>query len=130
MSAWDGIDRRKFPRANYPCLLIIRRDNAAPEAMLTHTENIGIGGVGIISKRELKLFDKVELELDLLDMQPHIKCDGKIVWSVRRKDTEEVKPSYFDIGIEFVNINDKDRKRIEFIVNRLADLELRRPKNF
>lgn len=130
MSAWDGIDRRKFPRANYPCLLIIRRDNATPEAMLTHTENIGIGGVGIITKRELKLFDKVELELDLLDMQPHIKCDGKIVWSVRRKDTEEVKPSYFDIGIEFVNINDKDRKRIEFIVNRLADLESRRPKNF
>ena len=123
MTNWEGMDRRKFPRANYPCLVIIRRDHVAPEAILTHTENIGVGGVAVIVRRELQLFDTVELELDLLDMQSHIKCVGKIVWSVRRKESSEIKPLFFDVGVEFSGLNDKDRKRVEFIVNRLISLE-------
>jgi Tfp pilus assembly protein PilZ len=125
---WEGVDRRKFPRANYPCLLIIRRDHISPEAILTHTENIAIGGVGVIVKREIKLFAPVELELDLLDMQPHIKCSGKVVWAVRRRDSAEVKPSFYDLGIEFINLSEKERKRIEFIVNRLISLESQKPE--
>lgn len=128
MTTWDGMDRRKFPRANYPCLLIIRRDHIAPEALLTHTENIGVGGVSVIIKRELSLFAPVELELDLLDMQPHIKCEGKIVWVVRRKESSQVKPLFFDVGIEFSNLNEKDRQRIEFIVDRLIKLESQKPE--
>jgi Tfp pilus assembly protein PilZ len=128
MTNWEGMNRRKFPRANYPCLLIIRRDHISPEAMLTHTENIGVGGVGVIVKRELKIFSPVELEIDLLDMQTHIKCEGKIVWVVRRRDTEEVKPSFFDVGIEFMDLPEKDRKRIEFIVSRLINLESQKPE--
>ena len=128
MTSWEGMDRRQFPRANYPCLLIIRRDHVAPEAMLTHTENIGVGGVGVIVKRELKLFSPVELEIDLLDMQPHIKCEGKIVWAVRRRESEEIKPSFYDLGIEFINLAEKDHKRIEFIVNRLIHLESQKPE--
>jgi len=128
MTTWEGMDRRKFPRANYPCLLIVRRDHIAPEALLTHTENIGVGGVGIIIKRELNLFAPVELELDLLDMQQHIKCEGKIVWVVRRKESAQVKPLFFDVGIEFSNLSEKDRKRIEFIVNRLIKLESQKPE--
>lgn len=123
MTNWEGMNRRKFPRANYPCLVIIRRDHVAPEAILTHTENIGVGGVGVIVRRELKLFDSIELELDLLDMQPHIKCEGKIVWVVRRRESAETKPLFFDVGIEFSSLSDKDRKRVEFIVNRLISLE-------
>jgi Tfp pilus assembly protein PilZ len=128
MTNWEGMNRRQFPRANYPCLLIIRRDHIAPEAMLTHTENIGIGGVGVIVKRELKIFSPVELEIDLLDMQSHIKCDGKIVWVVRRRDTEEVKPSFCDVGVEFINLSEKDKKRIEFIVSRIISLESSKPE--
>ncbi|MDP3142904.1 MAG: PilZ domain-containing protein [Candidatus Omnitrophota bacterium] len=128
MTTWEGMDRRKFPRANYPCLLIVRRDHIAPEALLTHTENIGVGGVGIIIKRELNLFAPVELELDLLDMQQHIKCEGKIVWVVRRKENAQVKPLFFDVGIEFSNLSEKDHKRIEFIVNRLIKLESQKPE--
>jgi len=128
MTAWEGMDRRKFPRANYPCLVIIRKDHMTPEALLTHTENIGVGGVGVIIRRDLKLFENIELELDLLDMQSHIKCNGKIVWVVRRKEEEKIKPLFYDIGIEFVNLPEKDRKRIEFIVNRLIALESQKPE--
>ena len=121
--SWQGMDRRKFPRANYPCLVIIRRNHMHPEAILTHTENIGIGGVCVILKKDLGLFTPVEVELDLMDTQLHIKSEGKIVWVVRRKETDEKKPSFFDTGIEFVNIKDKDQERINLIVERLIRLE-------
>lgn len=124
MNYWDGINRRKFPRANYPCLLIVRKDHSStPEAMLTHTDNIGVGGVCIILKKDLRMFTPVELELDLLDTQKHIKCSGKIVWVVKRRDDEATKPSFYDTGIEFTDLNKEDEKRIEAIVQRLMRLE-------
>ncbi len=122
MTSWDGLNRRKFPRANYPCLIIIRHNHAGPEAMLTHTENIGIGGVCIVLKKSIKLFTTVELEIDLLDTSSHIKCDGKIVWSVQRRHNEEKKPSFYDTGVEFVNISIKEQQRITEVVNRLINL--------
>jgi len=121
--SWDGINKRKFPRANYPCLLIVRKDHDNPEAMLTHTENISVGGVCVILKKDLKMFTPIELEVDLLDTQRHIKCDGKIVWVVKRRDDAATKPSFYDTGIEFVNLPADDEKRIEAIVQRLTKLE-------
>ncbi len=124
MSGWDGLNRRKFPRANYPCLIIIRHNHAGPEAMLTHTENIGIGGVCVVLKRGIKLFTPVELEIDLLDTTIHIKCEGKVVWSVQRRNSDEKKPSFFDTGVEFINVTMKDQQRISEVVNRLMKLNL------
>ena len=125
MTGWDGLNRRKFPRASYPCLIILRHTHAEPEAMLTHTENVGIGGVCIILKRSLKLFTPVELEIDLLDTSMHIKCEGKVVWSVQRRS--EAKPSFYDTGVEFMNISIKDQQRISEIVNHLMKMDLKTP---
>ena len=123
MSGWDGLNRRKFPRANYPCLIIIRHNHSVPEAMLTHTENIGIGGVCVILKRSLKLFTPVELELDLLDLGNHIKCKGRVVWNIQRKGEERKKPLFYDLGIEFQDIDKKEQQRLLEIVTRLAKNE-------
>ena len=128
MTGWDGLNRRKFPRANYPCLIILRHNHAGPEAMLTHTENIGIGGVCIILKRGIKLFTPVELEIDLLDTSTHIKCEGKIVWSVQRRNVEDKKPSFYDTGVEFINVGMKDQQRISEVVNRLMKIDLESPQ--
>lgn len=120
---WEGVNRRKFPRASYPCLVIIRKDHKEPVALLTHTENVGLGGICVILKKSLDLFMPVELEIDLMDTHPHIKCEGKIVWAIRRKETEEQKPSFFDTGIEFVRMKEDDRNRISIVVDRLMKLE-------
>lgn len=120
MGAWDGINRRKFPRVNYPCLVTIRHQQDEKDVFLTHTDNIGIGGVCVTLKKALKLFSPVEVELDLLDLGNHIKCQGKVVWSIRRKDSDEHKPMFYDIGVEFSDISNDDRTRLEDIVQRLA----------
>jgi c-di-GMP-binding flagellar brake protein YcgR len=120
MSAWDGLNRRQFPRVNYPCLVTIRHDDKTQDAILTHTENIGSGGVCVILKKGLKMFAPVEIELDLLDLGHPIKCKGKVVWSVRRAGAEPKKPMFYDTGLEFVNMDDKEQVRIITIIERLA----------
>mgnify|MGYP001561351125 CR=1 FL=1 len=117
---WDGLNRRKFPRVSYPCQVVIRNDKDEKDAILTHTENIGVGGVGVIFRKGLSLFSPVDVELDLLDLEEHVKCRGKVVWSVRRKSTEQNKPLFYDIGIEFVDAGEKDIARIEAAVQRLV----------
>ena len=120
MTNWDGLNRRKFPRVTYPCLIIIRHTHGEPEVILTHTENIGVGGVCTVVKKNIHLFSPVELEIDLLDAGNHIKCSGKVVWSVRRKLTEINKPLFYDLGVEFLGIPKEEHKRLEEIVQRLV----------
>ncbi len=120
MSRWDGLNRRRFPRVNYPCKVIFRNEQDQKDFILAHTENIGVGGVCAILKKGLAMFTPVEVELDLLDFEEHVKCQGKVVWAVRRKSGEENKPMFYDIGIEFVDISDLDRERVEATVQRLV----------
>ena len=120
MTNWDGLNRRRFPRVNYPCLVVIRHNNEEKDVILTHTENVGIGGVCVILKKNVKLFCPVELEVDLLDLGNHIKCQGKVVWNVQRKNDHPEKPFFYDIGIEFVNIDKDEQQRLEEVVSRLV----------
>ncbi|MFT7538779.1 MAG: Tfp pilus assembly protein PilZ [Lysobacterales bacterium] len=120
MSRWDGLNRRKFPRVNYPCLVVLRDTDQEAGILLTHTENIGIGGVCVILKQNVKMFSLVDLELDLLDLGDHIKCEGKVVWNVQRKMDESKKPLYYDVGIEFEVVDEKNKERLDTIVKRLV----------
>jgi len=122
MTSWDGLDRRRFPRVVYPSLIVVGSgDKDDKDVILTHTENVGVGGMCVILKKNVKVFSSVEIELDLLDLSNHIKCHGKIVWNVQRKDSEKKKPLSYDVGIEFQDLNKKEQARLEAIVNRLAE---------
>jgi len=105
---WQGIDHRRFPRADFPCKITIFK-KGEQEKFSTHTENIGQGGVCVALKEGLDRFSMVDVVLYLENGQPPIKCEGRIVWSVKRKDI-------FDTGIEFMNIRKQDSERIERIV--------------
>lgn len=121
MSKWDGLNRRRFPRVVYPCLVVIENNEAGgKDIILTHTENIGIGGVCLILKQNIKMFTVVDLELDLLDLGNHIKCQGKVVWNVLREPDAKNKPMFYDIGLEFVDVKDEEQHRLERIIQRLA----------
>ena len=119
--AWEGLDRRKFPRVMYPCLVKVISSAGTHDAILTHTENIGLGGLCITLKNEIKMFSAVDLEVDLLDLSEHIKPKGKVVWSVRRKSIEKVKPLFYDTGVEFTEISQRDHNRLRGNLQRLID---------
>jgi len=61
----------------------------------------------------------VNIELDLLDLENHICCNGKVVWSIKREDDDKNKPQFFNAGIEFRDIIEEDESRLRIIVERL-----------
>ena len=101
-------------------MVIASDEGGAKDVILTHTENVGIGGICLILRQDIKMFTIVELELDLLDLGNHIKCQGKIVWNVQRKTEANNKPMFYDIGIEFADVTDEERHRLEKIIQRLV----------
>ena len=120
--SWEGMDRRKFPRVMYPCMLKVISCDGNQEVLLAHTENIGLGGLCVTLKNEIKLFTPVDMEIDLLDMDEHIKAKGKVVWNVRRKSIEKIKPLFHDTGIEFTEMHKRDkdclRKTLQLLIDK------------
>lgn len=114
---WNGINRRKFPRAIYPCVITVKRKDS-PDILSTHTENIGIGGICVLLPKDLGIFSPVEVQLDLLDGTPIVECDGTVVWIVSSKKEDKNHPS-FDTGIEFTNLKRKDESKIASIVEKV-----------
>ena len=110
---WGSKNRRRFPRINYPCLVVLVSQEQNKETILSHTENIGTGGACVILKRSIKPFCPVEIELDLLDFGNHVKCSGRVVWCVKRPNPSSKKEAMYDVGIEFVDIKDKEKKRLK-----------------
>jgi hypothetical protein len=105
---WEGIDQRKFPRAEYPCKVIIM-GSGAKEAFSTHTQNIGTGGICVVLAKELPRFFPVRIVLYLKDKKGPLECNGRIIWSIKTAID-------FDTGIEFMEINSAGQMRIEKII--------------
>ena len=117
--SWDGQNRRQFPRVIYPCLIKLNIPTKLDINILTHTENIGLGGISVAVKHEIKLFSDVGVEIDLLDTADHIKAVGKIVWVVRRRPTENIKPLFYDLGVEFVNLQSKHKEHLKTVLEKV-----------
>ncbi len=113
---WEGLDRRNFPRIVYPCMVKLKTDDGHEESLLAHTENIGVGGICVIIKREIKMFSKVDLQLDLVDTGDLLIASGRVVWSIRRKAMEAHKPMFYDIGIEFIELNAENQERLRNVI--------------
>lgn len=114
---WQGMNKRTFPRINVACDLTI--DAPEVSVLKTKTENLGAGGLCVILDRELDKFSTVHLQILLTHDTFPVKGDGKVVWLVKSRrlglDSSTVQ---YDVGIEFINISDADRERINrFIQN-------------
>lgn len=119
---WDGINRRRFPRVHYKCVIRLQKKESS-KTIATNTENIGAGGICVILDEDLGLFQGVNLEIDLESGLPsNIKCSGTIVWVVKKREIKDKGITKYDTGIEFVDIDEKSAQRVAEIVEaHLAD---------
>jgi len=115
---WDGINRRRFPRIHYKCLIHIKKEKAT-KTISTHTENVGAGGICVVLDEDLGLFQGVNLELALENGVPsNITCSGTIVWVIKKHPVKEKGGMQYDTGIEFVDINDEGQNRVSKIIEK------------
>lgn len=115
---WQGIDRRRFPRADFPCKVIVHKKQGV-EKYSTHTENISSGGLCADIEKDLGLFSCVDIEL-MLDSSNVIKNPAKIVWIVKKSSAGKA-PYHYDTGFEFVDLSQENHKKIDKAVRKLSE---------
>ena len=111
--ARNDVEKRNFIRANFPCKIIIY--TPSEHIIISHTENIGAGGVRVIIEESLDISSFVGLEVFLSGAQ--IICKGRIVWVVERSGSQKKEANIWDTGIEFHEIAERDRKVIKSFVD-------------
>ena len=122
---WNGINRRKFPRAEYKCLITIKKRLTA-KTISTHTENIGAGGICVMITEDLGLFQGVDLELFLDEKLPPMKCGGTVVWVVKKSEPRQKGSYIYDTGVEFIDIRPEDREKITEVVEDILKAQRRK----
>ena len=114
---WGGINRRRFPRVRYKTTIYLQK-KGTQKKIDAYTENISSGGMCITSEEEIGLFQGVNLELELGKGDANrIKCSGTAVWVVKKHGTKRGEPIQYDIGLEFVDLDQKNIERLEKIVS-------------
>ncbi|MEE8360063.1 MAG: PilZ domain-containing protein [Candidatus Omnitrophota bacterium] len=120
---WNGINRRKFPRINYKCIITIKSVGEIPKIITTHTENVGMGGICVMLRDYLDLFKMVELEVLFENGSGPLRCNGSVVWVVKKSDPTSKDEITYDTGIEFVDLNQANKTRIGNIVEKILSTE-------
>ncbi|MCP4653367.1 MAG: PilZ domain-containing protein [Candidatus Omnitrophica bacterium] len=115
---WKGKERRRFVRADSLCKITI--SSPQQHTIDCHTENIGAGGVRLLLDEKLEILSLVDLDVSLDDVI--VKCKGRVVWRVERKVYNE-KDFLFDTGVEFYEIDDESREKINSFVNNIITKE-------
>ena len=111
-------NRRKFPRANYPCQLTIWLTNGSNETILANTSNIGLGGLCVHLNRAL--FDvgtKVDIQINFSGTTTPFKCHGTVVRSMRESD------KYYNTGIEFEPLSELKYSFLDGKISEIIGLE-------
>lgn len=115
------MERRKFPRASFPCKIIVE---APLRLMTSYTQNIGEGGVRVILEEKLEVYEPVSLEL-FFSRENSVKCKGRIVWVVEKFNPIENTAVTFDTGVEFTNIGEGELRYIQKIVRAILSKQER-----
>lgn len=111
---WDGFNKRKFPRINLRCELILKNQSAG-QTLRAQTENLGAGGLCVILEKSLERFSTVSIRLELDPALPWIECLGKVMWAVSSREISTKKES-FDTGVEFTGLQPAQQDLIRSFV--------------
>jgi len=112
-------ERRKFARLDIRALVkwekITSEGNSTND--LDTIRNVSRGGICITVSRKLQKGDTLSIQIKLPN-QENLLTKGIVVW-VKEADTSDIdKKPEFDIGVEFLDMNDKDREELNhFLFN-------------
>jgi len=114
-------ERRRFPRLGFnvevECKII---NGVESEPGHLQTKNIGAGGICLVSLDEFKVGNNLELIFSLPGITNQIHAVGRVVWLVPFNVGSTLTSRAYDAGIEFVNISDDDREKInQFVLQKL-----------
>lgn len=106
-------NRRRYPRANYPCHLTMWMADGTNETILANTSNIGSGGLAVNLNQAIDLGTKVDIELNFTNPTTLFKCKGVVVRSIRESE------KFYNVGIQFEPLGEI---KFAFLDGKVSDL--------
>ncbi len=105
-------ERRKYKRVyaafvEYSC---IGEDTL--KEIASFTEDVSAGGICILASEEKEKDTLLSLKIYLPDRKDPIEAKGKVVWTRPSSFLKTKEKKHYDLGIEFVEIDEEDRKSI------------------
>jgi c-di-GMP-binding flagellar brake protein YcgR len=104
-------EKREFVRLNVLADVVYSR-HTSEDLKLTLTKNISAGGICLIVYESFKEGDLLDLKIGLPQDENPINAVGRVVWSIEFFILNDTKSKRYDIGVEFVNLDPKERERI------------------
>jgi c-di-GMP-binding flagellar brake protein YcgR len=105
---YGGVDRRKYPRVNASVTYSI--ENTKLDDQFKQTKNISAGGIAFFARDPLEVGSILCLDMDLPDMSS-VQTKARVVWREHIKIPEDEKICC-ELGVEFIEVDDKIRKKI------------------
>jgi len=110
-------NRRKYPRANYPCQFTIWLADGSNETILANTSNVGRGGVCVHLNQVLDVGTKIDLQLSFKSSTTPFRCHGVVVRCVQESE------KFYNVGIQFEPLNELKYAFLDGVISELIDLE-------
>lgn len=111
-------ERRKFPRLNLAVDIeysLLQKETSLKIEGLS--KNISSGGICLIVYEKVKIGDSLSLMINLPEGERPIQVQGIVKWIGEFIQSSDNKNSW-DVGIEFVGINEADREKLSKYVFR------------
>ncbi|MCP4652479.1 MAG: PilZ domain-containing protein [Candidatus Omnitrophica bacterium] len=112
---WDGINRRRFLRAEFPYTIHIFSQKG--RSISTYTEDISGGGVKVVVREQLEVLEEVDLKIYVKG--DFVRCKGKVVWVKEKPSPVLDGVVFYNAGIEFGELTEDDKKIIDVCVEEL-----------
>ena len=119
-------NKRKFPRADYPCSLTVWRQGGDQDVILAHTANIGAGGLAVHLNQKLPVGATLDIRIDFPSHSTPFKCKGRVVRCEESADAEG-KPFYV-VGVEFEAMDEVKQAYLQGAVSDLIALHAKPQK--
>jgi len=114
---WDGLNKRRFIRLNFPYTIHLYPENEA--SLSAYTEDIGSGGIRVVLREKVEVGTVLDLEIYL--KQIPMACKGKVIW-VKDKENHMLEGTkFFDTGIALCDINDEQRDTVKLCIQGLEN---------
>ena len=107
-------ERRKFVRLNINVEInytVITHPPHKQFVVPTKSRNVGAGGICLLADLPLKAGDLLKLEIFLPEDPPSIHAIGKVAW-VKPFAVANENNLRYDAGVEFTEILEADRKKV------------------
>ena len=117
-----GQDRRRFSRLR-ACIVEYTLIGKALPQEICFSENISAGGICIFIADDLDVDTLLALKIFLLYSEDPLKATGRIAWRKESSFMGKRGVENYDIGIEFTEIDEEDRKSIAAYIRKYSRKE-------